>query len=62
MAVIAVNKFDGEVPFEEPAVIPETAAQVALDCDFMNSNLSGIKGGAAAQLVPHHQPGAVDVH
>lgn len=56
MAVIAVNKFDGEVPFEEPAVIPETAAQVALDCYFRNSNLSGIKEGLLLNSFPSTNP------
>lgn len=45
MAVIAYNKFLGEIPLAKPHLLPPTNAQQATGCDFGNGALVPLRGG-----------------
>ena len=51
MAVIAYNKFSGEIPNIDPQLLPIDAAQLAQDCEFTGGSLKPIKVPFALQTM-----------
>lgn len=51
MAVITYKSFRGEVPRLDPHLLPDIAAQRALNCEFGDGTLSPMRGGAQVATV-----------
>lgn len=45
MAVISLTKFTGEIPKLPRHLLPDNAAQLAVDCDFSRGDLRPLRGG-----------------
>lgn len=51
MAVLKLIQFTGEVPRLPGHLLPENAAQYALNCDFAHGELRGLRGNADVDLI-----------
>jgi hypothetical protein len=45
MSLIAYRSFRGEIPVAEPHLLPDTAARLAQNCEFVSGSLSPLKDG-----------------
>ena len=54
MTIIAYRDFKGEIPRTEPHLLPDSNAQLAVDCDFANGSVKPIKGGFFMQSMQNN--------
>lgn len=62
MTALRNKNFQGEFPRTQPQDLPDSAAQVAVDCDFTQNTLMGIKDRAPVTGFTVNNPKSIFVH
>lgn len=63
MAVLKLLQFGGEIPMRPGHLLPENAAQYALNCDFAHGELRGIRDNATVDTItPYNSESIISVY